>query len=120
MDLHDALTFRLVDPYMQKLLPTTTLSHITPWFDQARAVMSTSSSSVTQWKCKIRVIDWALRLLHPQIKPEVQAAIYDGLFNGVQVEVTYEAITKEEGAKTHCINPLGLVIREQVASNSFI
>jgi predicted DNA-binding transcriptional regulator YafY len=114
MDLHTALTFSLVEQYMQKLLPPTTLSHITPWFDQARSVMSTSSSSVTQWKSKIRVVDRALRLLHPLIKSEVQAAIYDGLFNGVQVEVTYEAITKDEGAKTYCINPLGLVIRDQV------
>ena len=114
MDLHTALTFSLVDQYMQKLLPPTTLSHLTPWFDQARTVMKTASSSVTRWKDKIRVIDRGLRLLHPQIKPEVQAALYDGLLNGVQVEVTYEAITKNEGAKTYRINPLGLVIRDQV------
>lgn len=114
MDLHTALTFSLVEQYMQKLLPPTTLSYITPWFDQARTVMSTSSSSLTQWKSKITVIDRALRPLHPQIKTEVQAAIYDGLFNSVQIEVTYEAITKDEGAKTYCINPLGLAIRDQV------
>lgn len=114
MDTHTALTFNLVEQYMQKLLPPTTLRHITPWFDQARNVMATSSSTVKRWKSKIRVIDRGLCQLHPQILPEVQAAIYDGLFNGVQVEVTYEAITKDEGSKTYCINPMGLVVRDQV------
>ena len=56
MDAHAALTFNLVEQYMQNLLPRSTLSHMSPWFDAAQGVASSQASSVTKWRDKLRVV----------------------------------------------------------------
>lgn len=114
MDNHTALTFTLVQSYMQKLLPATTLSHMGPWFQQAEGVLKAGASPMAQWQDKVRVITKAPSMQSPAIDPDVQAVVYDCLMQGQQVQVTYQAITKDEAPKTYPAHPLGIVVREQV------
>ncbi len=48
------------------------------------------------------------------IDPQVQSVVYECLMQGQQVQITYQAITKDEHPKTYPAHPLGLVVREQV------
>lgn len=114
MDGHTALTFALVQSYMQKLLPATTLSHMRPWFQHADGVLQAGATPMARWQDKVRVITKAPSLQSPAIDPGVQTAVYDCLMQGQQVQVTYQAIGKDEAPKTYPANPLGLVVREQV------
>lgn len=114
MDAHAALTFNLVEQYMQNLLPRSTLSHMAPWFDAAQGVASSQASTVTKWRDKLRVVPHTLNKMPAPINPDIQATIYDGLLNERQLEVTYRAITTGKEAKTYPVHPLGLVIMEQV------
>lgn len=114
MDAHAALTFKLVEQYMQNLLPRSTLSHMAPWFDAAHGVASSQASTVTQWQDKLRVIPHTLNKIPAPIDPEIQATIYSALLNERQIEVTYRAITSGKEAKTYPVHPLGLVVMEQV------
>lgn len=114
MDAHAALTFNLVEQYMQNLLPRSTLSHMAPWFEVAQGVAQSQASSVTQWRDKLRVIPHTLNKVPAPIDPEIQATIYTGLLNERQIEVTYRAITSGKEAKTYAVHPLGLVVMEQV------
>ena len=114
MDAHAALTFNLVEQYMQNLLPRSTLSHMAPWFDAAQGVVNSQASSVTKWRDKLRVIPHTLNKIPAPIDPDIQATIYDGLLNERQMEVTYRAITTGLEAKTYPVHPLGLVVMEQV------
>ncbi len=114
MDAHAALTFNLVEQYMQNLLPRSTLSHLEPWFDAAQGVVSSQASAVTKWRDKLRVIPHTLNKIPAPIDPDIQATIYDGLLNERQMEVTYRAITTGLEAKTYPVHPLGLVVMEQV------
>lgn len=114
MDPHAALTFNLVEAYMQNLLPRSTLSHMSPWFDAAQGVASAQASTVTKWRDKLRVIPHTLNKVPAAIDPKIQATIYNSLFAERQIQVTYRAITTGKEAKTYPIHPLGLVVMEQV------
>lgn len=114
MDAHAALTFNLVEEYMQNLLPRSTLSHMAPWFDAAQGVASSQASTVTKWRDKLRVIPHTLNKVPAPIDPDIQTTIYNGLFNEKQIQVTYRAITTGQEAKTYPVHPLGLVVMEQV------
>lgn len=114
MDAHAALTFNLVEQYMQNLLPRSTLSHMAPWFEAAQGVASSQASTVTKWRDKLRVIPHTLNKIPAPIDPDIQATMYNGLLNERQLEVTYRAITTGREAKTYPVHPLGLVVMEQV------
>lgn len=114
MDAHAALTFNLVEQYMQNLLPRSTLSQMAPWFDAAHGVASSNASTLTKWQDKLRVVPHTLNKIAAQIDSEIQSTIYNGLLLERQLEVTYRAITSGKEAKTYPIHPLGLVVMEQV------
>jgi predicted DNA-binding transcriptional regulator YafY len=114
MDAHAALTFNLVEQYMQNLLPRSTLGHMAPWFDAAQGVAASQASTVTKWQDKLRVIPHSFNRIPTQIDPEIQATIYNGLLLERQLEVTYRALSNGKEAKTYPLHPLGLVVMEQV------
>lgn len=114
MDAHAALTFNLVEQYMQNLLPRSTLGHLAPWFDAAQGVASSQASSVTRWRDKLRVIPHTLNKVPAPINSDIQTTIYTGLLDERQLQVTYRAITTGKEAKTYPVHPLGLVVMEQV------
>lgn len=92
----------------------TTLSHMAPWFQQAEGVLKVGASAMAGWQDKVRAITKAPSMQSPAIDPDVQAVVYDCLMQGQQVQVTYQAITKDEAPKTYPAHPLGIVVREQV------
>lgn len=114
MDAHAALTFNLVEQYMQNLLPRSTLSHMAPWFDAAQGVANAQASTVTKWQEKLRVIPHSFNRIPTQIDPDIQATIYSGLLAEKQLAVTYRALSTGAEAKTYPLHPLGLVVMEQV------
>ena len=112
MDPHAALTFALVEAHLLKALPTGTTSHLQPWFEQARNVVATSSSSVFNWKNKIRFVSQSM-IHHPQeVDQQVQSVVYDCLLKGHQINITYKAISTDTPPKSYPVHPLGLVINE--------
>lgn len=113
MDVHAALTFNLVEQYMQNLLPRSTLSHMAPWFDVAQGVVHSQASTLTKWRDKLRVVPHTLNKVPAPIDPAIQRTIYEGLLNERQLLVTYQAITSGKEAKTYPLHPLGLVVVEQ-------
>lgn len=114
MDPHAALTFNLVEQYMQHLLPPATLSHLSPWFETAQGIVKTEASIVSRWQDRLRVIPHTLNKVPARIDPEIQVTIYDALLHEKQLEVTYRAISTGQAAKTYPVHPLGLVVMEQV------
>jgi predicted DNA-binding transcriptional regulator YafY len=114
MDAHAALTFSLVEQYMQHLLPRSTLSHMRPWFEAAEGMANSQVSSVTKWRDKLRVVPHAFNKVPAPIDAGIQATIYNGLLNEKQIAVNYRAISSGMSAKTYPIHPLGLVVVEHV------
>ena len=56
MDAHAALTFNLVEQYMQNMLPRSTLNQMAPWFNAAEGVANSQVSYISKWRDKLRVI----------------------------------------------------------------
>ena len=112
MDPHAALTFAMVEAHLLKALPPGTTSHLLPWFEQARNVVATNSSSVFNWNNKIRFVSKSMTH-HPQeVDPKIQALVYDGILKGQQINITYKAISTDTPPKSYPVHPLGLVINE--------
>jgi predicted DNA-binding transcriptional regulator YafY len=114
MDPHAALTFNLVEQYMQNMLPRSTLNQMAPWFNAAEGVANSQASSVSKWRDKLRVIPHTLNKVPAPIDPVIQATVYNGLLNETQIQVTYRAISSGMQAKTYPVHPLGIVVMEQV------
>lgn len=108
-----ALTFQLVERYMQSLLPSSTLSYLQPWFKTAKAVMNQHDTSITSWPDKIRVLPLGIQLQAPVIDHDVQAVIYQSLSEEKRVQITYQPRASKE-VKEYGISPLAIVVRDQV------
>lgn len=113
MDPHTALTFKLVEGHLKRLLPPTTAKLLEPWFKDATNVINQSGSSVFNWSNKIRVISRSMKTEPQEIDPLVQSVVYNCLLKGQQIEVTYNAITSDAAPKTYPAHPLGLVVNEE-------
>lgn len=69
MDPHTALTFKLVEGHLKRLLPPTTAKLLEPWFKDATNVINQSGSSVFNWSNKIRVISRSMKTEPQEIDP---------------------------------------------------
>lgn len=112
MDPHAALTFALVEAHLLKALPTGTTAHLQPWFEQARNVVASNSSSVFNWKNKIRFVSQSMIHHRQEIDQEIQSVVYECLLKGHQINITYKAISTDAPPKSYPVHPLGLVINE--------
>lgn len=113
MDPHTALTFKLVEGHLKRLIPPTTAKLLEPWFKDATSAINKNGSSVFNWNNKIRVISRSMRTEPQEINPQVQSVVYNCLLKGEQIEVTYDAITHDAPPKTYPIHPLALVVNEE-------
>jgi hypothetical protein len=85
MDAHAALTFNLVEQYMQNMLPRSTLNQMAPWFKAAEGVANSQVSSVSKLRDKLRVIPHTLCKVPAPINRAIQASTYNGLLNESQI-----------------------------------
>jgi predicted DNA-binding transcriptional regulator YafY len=108
-----ALTFQLVERYMQSLLPISTLAYLQPWFATAEAVLNQQNTSITSWPSKIRVLPRGVQLQAPTINPQVQLLIYQSLSQELRVNISYLSRASKE-MKDYTISPLALVVRDKV------
>lgn len=108
-----ALTFQLVERYMQSLLPSSTLAYLQPWFKTARAVLNQHDTSIASWPDKVRVLPRGVQLLAPVIDEQVQAVIYQCLSENKRARITYLPRASKE-VKEYMITPLALVVRDKL------
>jgi predicted DNA-binding transcriptional regulator YafY len=113
LDPQAALTFTLVQSYMQRLLPATTLDYLQPWFQTAHGVLEAHGNGLAKWPDKICVLTRGLALSPPSIDPAAQAALYQALLQERQAAVTYQP-RGAEATKDYVLHPLALVVREQI------
>ena len=115
MDSHAALTFGLVEEYLAPLLPRTTLSHISPWFSAASQIRNNMEPKLQLWQKRIRVLPANTASTPPITDIEIQDTVYDALLNGLQLRITYKAITGKGDAKTYPLHPWGLLVRDSTS-----
>lgn len=110
MSSDEALTLKLVETFLEPLLPPAIRSHVAEYFQLADNTLK--ASPLACWIDKVRIIPNGLSLLPAEIDPAVLPIIYEALLKDRRFVTTYQG--RESEAKTYEINPLGLVFRNNV------
>jgi predicted DNA-binding transcriptional regulator YafY len=114
MDQATAFTYRLVQQFLQPMLPQTVLNLMRPHFKQAEEVLRrTPGGKLNAWPNKVRVAPRGVPLLSAKVKPDVLEAVYGSLLEGRRLEMDY---LKRGADKRHLyvLNPQALVVAGSV------
>jgi predicted DNA-binding transcriptional regulator YafY len=111
MDPIEALTFSLAEEYLEPIMPGKSFKRMKVFFERANNVLKEmDKSSIKKWRDNVRVIPQWQTLMAPSINEKAEAAIYEALLKGQQLEVKYLK-RGEVKADKRTINPLGIVLQ---------
>ena len=111
MDLTAALTFRMAEDHLSRLLPKTCLSSLAPHFKRARQLLVHNDiEALNDWPRKVKVVPRTQPLLPPVIDPQVVDSVYRALFENLRFQVHYQRLGEE--GKVLELNPLGIVFND--------
>jgi len=114
MDPQTALAFYMSAQHMRRMLPSSTLHYLNPYISQAHNVLDqlSNQSEIRQWTNKLKVLPRGLKLLQADTQQDVIDVVYEALLGDKRFHGCY---TKRDGeAKEYQINPLGLVVRDNI------
>lgn len=109
MSADEALTFKLVEQFLEPLLPLAVKTQIDNYFQVADETLKISPFAT--WIEKVRIVPNGLALLPARVPEEILMVIYDALFKNRRISATYQGY---EQAKSYEVNPLGLVLRHNL------
>lgn len=113
-DDDSALTWNLLEQYLEPLLPEAMNRRAQPIFDVAtRYLESQGRERINNWSNRVRMIPRAFSLQTPHIDGEVQRAVYQALWVGEALSVTYLSRGADE-PKELVLHPQALIVREGV------
>jgi len=113
-DPHSALTWQLIEQYLDPVLPLTIKREAEGQFRAARTVLKASCAhQARRWRRRVRLLPRGLPMKPPEIEGSVLDAVHSALLEARQLEVEYLA-RRASTSKMLRIHPLGLVIRESV------
>jgi len=110
MSSDEALSLKLVEMFLEPLLPPAIKSHLSEYFQLASNTLKVSPLAC--WIDKVRIVSNELNLLPPDIDAAVLPVIYDALLKNQCFEAIYQG--QGSDAKSYTLNPLGLVFRNNV------
>jgi predicted DNA-binding transcriptional regulator YafY len=109
-----ALSWQLIEQYLQPLLPRSLSTEIEPHFNAARGFLeATSAGNFRRWTQRVRILPRSMQLESPEIPRDVLDAVYQALLEKRQVEVDYTNRSSEEPRRL-TLHPLALVVRDSV------
>jgi predicted DNA-binding transcriptional regulator YafY len=111
MDPMTALSFKLAERHVGKLFPHGVHAGLKPYFLAAeKQLKQTSSSSLSAWPDKVRVISRNLSHIPPVVSEEITETVYIALLEDRRFAVQYR--NTDGGVKDFEANPLGMVFVE--------
>lgn len=113
LDAKTALMFRLAETFLKPMFPRSTLADLGPHFRQAEQTLATlDDAGYNRWPDKVRIIQNAIQLQHPDIDPQVLEVVYAALFEDRRFRSRYRVRNGER--KDFEISPRGLVFRDGI------
>jgi len=111
MDPLEALTLSLAEEYLEPLMPSKSFNRVKIFFNRADHILKDmNKSQIKKWRDRVRVVPQWQKLIAPEINEKAEAAIYDAMLRGLQLNVSY----KKRGAikpESRIVNPLGIVLQ---------
>lgn len=113
-DDYSALTWNLLQQYLEPLLPEAMSRRAKPIFDTAsRYLERVDRKQIRNWGQRVRMIPRSFALQAPNVNDEVQQAVYECLWEGEALAVDYLSRGAEQ-IKSMTLHPQGLIVREGV------
>ena len=114
MDRSAALTLKMVNEFMTRLLPKNCLESLGPNLKRADKVLrDLGDQGFGSWPEKVRVVSRAQPLLPPEVSSEVLDVVYEALLNDVRFKGEYRKKGSEK-FEEYMVSPLGLVVADPV------
>jgi predicted DNA-binding transcriptional regulator YafY len=112
VDITGATIWALIELHLRPLLPPALVDELTPQFDAASDVLKQAGGR-RSWVKRIARISSGYPLLPPPIDPQIYRLVADCVAQRQCFRATYRGRYETE-FKTFDVNPLGLVVRDQV------
>lgn len=113
MDPTTALSLKLVEKHLERLMPRSSLEHLESHFARADEVLEQSKGPLRSWTEKVHVIPRGQRLQEPVLQEGIMDSVYQALLEERQFRARYRIKSGQE--KEYVVHPLGLVLRDQLA-----
>lgn len=115
LTLDEALSLRLLEKYLQPLLPASVLSVLAPRFKSAATKLDSlaEENAVARWTDKVRAVPPSLPFLPPKMASGVLETVQEAVLLEKQIEVEYQHFHATE-AKAQRLHPLAIVQRGPV------
>ncbi|MEA5444599.1 WYL domain-containing protein [Gammaproteobacteria bacterium AB-CW1] len=112
-----ALAFLLLNEFSRPLLPNNMQSFLDEHLTRAREILEQTEKNqpgMSHWSELVAVVPRSQLLLPPKGDAEAIRTAYDALLEGCLFEAEYRAASRDLEPKTYRINPLGLILRDNV------
>lgn len=114
METTEALTFRMIEMFLSRMLPKGCLASLAPHTKRAHQILQDlEGEGMKSWPEKVRTVQRTQPLIMPEIPTGVLDVVYDALFHDRQFMGHYCNRT-ETVPKEYLVNPLGLVFADPV------
>lgn len=107
MSTDEALTFKLVEQFLEPLLPLSVRNHLDYYFVLADNTLKVSP--LADWIDKVRIVSNNQTLLPAEIDHAVLAVVYEAILKNRRFTATY--LPRKDEIKTYEVNPLGLIFK---------
>ncbi len=107
-----ALTFVLAGAHLRRLLPPSVQDPLEPYIASAEQALDQMAPALRSWRDKVRVLSRWQPLQPPMVDSEVLETIYEALLRERRLQARY--CPRQGSPKEYEVNPLGLVLRDQV------
>lgn len=113
MDLVAALTFRMAEEYLGRMLPSHCVMSLAPQFKRARQLLDgIGGQGLSTWPAKVSVVPRSMPLHPPAIADGVLETVTEALLRDRCCQVAYKR--RGEEGKEILLHPLGLVFNDPV------
>jgi predicted DNA-binding transcriptional regulator YafY len=106
LDPVSALTFKLAEQYLTKMLPHGALTAMRPYFTSANNCLKHSDHAFANWPNKLRVMSRNLTTLPPPVSTDIADAVYTAVLEEKRLAAVYQTISGV--VKEYDVNPLGM------------
>lgn len=107
MDPVTALTFKLAEKHVARMMPHGVISALKPYIQAAdERLRLTTESSLSRWPDKVRVVSRNLAMIPPVVTEDISDAVYSALLEERRFTADYRTMTGRK--KTYEVNPLGM------------
>ena len=115
LTVNEAMTWVLAEQHLSRMLPTSAVEHLSPYFKAARDRLDGEPQPKRgrSWLNKVRTVPPTQPLIPPVIGADVQRAISEALLHEHQVEIHYRR-KGERQSKLYQVHPLALIQRGSV------